>query len=88
MKDAKIQWFNLLRKTKDKLIWLKLNKALIKRFEGRQYDNPFEELKDLKQSKVCMNTITQFNYVLSQLEGYRRNNTWDISLRASNQRCD
>lgn len=65
MEGATIHWFNLLCETEDNLSLLK--QALIERYGGRQCDNPFEELKDLKQSGSVDEYITQFEYVSSQV---------------------
>lgn len=49
MEVATIYWFNLLCEIGDSHAWLELKQNLIKSYEGRQCDNPFKKLKDLKQ---------------------------------------
>lgn len=38
IEGATIQLFNLLRETNDELTWLKLNQALMERYDGRHCD--------------------------------------------------
>ncbi|RDX98964.1 Sorting nexin-16, partial [Mucuna pruriens] len=42
-----IQFFKLLNEIENNLTLLKLKQAMIERYEGQRYDNPFEELADL-----------------------------------------
>lgn len=49
MESVTIHWFNLLHETEGDLIWLKPKQAIIERYEGRESDNPFEELKEMAQ---------------------------------------
>lgn len=65
MEGATIHWFNLLRETEDQLTWTTLKQALIERYGGRQSDNPFEELKDLRQTGTVDEYISAFEYFSS-----------------------
>ncbi|KAJ9547857.1 hypothetical protein OSB04_020400 [Centaurea solstitialis] len=67
MEGATIHWFNLLWETTENLTWMKFKQALIERYGGRQSVNPFEELKDLHQSRSVDDYITEFEYVSSQV---------------------
>lgn len=44
-----------------------VQKALIERYGGRQSDNPFEELKDLKQTETVDEYISKFENISSQV---------------------
>jgi len=67
MEGATIHWFNLLRETEDHLSWSIFKQALIERYGGRRFDNPFEELSDLRQGGSVDDYIAEFEYLSSQV---------------------
>lgn len=52
MEGCTIHWFNIWRKSDENLTWGSLKQALMLRFGGMRYDNPFEALKILQQSRT------------------------------------
>lgn len=67
MDGPTIHWYNLLCETEDDLTWLKLRRALIERYRGQRYDNPFEELSVLKQEGNVEDYVAEFEYISSQV---------------------
>ncbi|XP_050915219.1 uncharacterized protein LOC127130207 [Lathyrus oleraceus] len=66
MEDPTIHWFNLWRDSTEELSWEKLYEEMMARFGGRRLENPFEELKDLKQSETVEDYIAEFKLCSSQ----------------------
>ncbi|KAJ1422761.1 Retrotransposon gag domain [Sesbania bispinosa] len=62
-----IHWFNLWKETEDHLTWPKLKQALIEQYGGRCFDNPFEELSDLRQIGSIEEYIAEFELISSQV---------------------
>ena len=67
MEVSTIHWFNLLREIEEELTWEKHKQALIKRYDGSQSNNPFEELNDLQQTRNVDEYIMTFEYISSQV---------------------
>jgi len=67
MEGATIHWFNLLRETEDHLSWSIFKQALIERYGGCHFDNPFEKLSDLRQGGSMDDYIAEFEYLSSQV---------------------
>ncbi|KAJ1422703.1 Retrotransposon gag domain [Sesbania bispinosa] len=62
-----IHWFNLWKETEDPLTWPKLKQALFERYGCRHFDNPFEELSDLRQKGSIEEYIVEFELIPSQV---------------------
>lgn len=61
-----IHWFTLLRETDEHLMWEKFKHALLLRYGGTIYDNPFEELSVLHQAGTVDEYIDVFQLVSAQ----------------------
>lgn len=60
MEAGMIHWFNLWRDSTDDPTWEKLKNALLVRFGMGRLDNPFEELRDVKQMGTVDGYIDEF----------------------------
>lgn len=63
---ATIHWFNAWRESLDTLTWEKLKEALVIRFRAGRLENPYEELKELKQAGSVEDYIAEFELYSSQ----------------------
>ncbi|XP_058782209.1 uncharacterized protein LOC131656527 [Vicia villosa] len=68
MEGPTIHWFNLWHDSTEELSWENLCEAMMARFGGGRFENPFEELKDLKQSETVEDYIAEFELCSSQCE--------------------
>ncbi|XP_073225787.1 uncharacterized protein [Cicer arietinum] len=66
MEGPTIHWFNLWQDSTEDLSWESLTKALIICFGGGRLENPFEELKELKQFGYMEDYIVEFELYSSQ----------------------
>ncbi|PNX97560.1 retrotransposon-related protein, partial [Trifolium pratense] len=66
MDGPTIHWFNLWRDSTEELSWENLKEAMMARFGGDRLENPFEELKELKQSGTVADYIAEFELYSSQ----------------------
>lgn len=67
MEGSTIHWFNLWREDEGNPTWENLKKALMRRYGGTHYDNPFEALKVLQQFGTVEEYIETFEFVSSQV---------------------
>lgn len=67
MEGASIHWFTLLRENEAHLTWEKFKQALLLRYGGTIYDNPFEELSVLHQSSAMEDYIEYFEFIYAQV---------------------
>ncbi|XP_050914793.1 uncharacterized protein LOC127129699 [Lathyrus oleraceus] len=66
MEGPTIHWFNLWRDSTEELSRENLCEAMMAVFGGGRLENPFEELKDLKQSETVEDYIAEFEFCSSQ----------------------
>ncbi|MCI16206.1 enzymatic polyprotein, partial [Trifolium medium] len=66
MEGPTIHWFNLWKDSTEELTWNNFKEALIVRFGEGRLENPFEELKDLKQTTCVEDYIAEFELYSSQ----------------------
>lgn len=67
MEGSTIHWFNIWRAAEQSPTWSSLKQALILRYGGTRYDNPYEALKVLHQVGTVEEYIKTFEFVSSQL---------------------
>lgn len=67
MEGSTIHWFNLWRESEEDPSWKSLKQALMLRYSGTRYDNPFEALKVLHQVRTVEDYIETFEFVSSQI---------------------
>lgn len=66
MEAGTIHWFNIWRDSTDYPTWEKLKNALLVRFGIGRLDNPFEELRDVKQIGTVDDYMAEFEVFSSQ----------------------
>ncbi|MCI32237.1 retrotransposon gag protein, partial [Trifolium medium] len=66
MEGPTIHWFNLWRDSTEELSWENLREAMMARFGGGRLENPFEELKELKQTGSVEDYVAEFELYSSQ----------------------
>lgn len=66
MEGPTIHWFNLWRDSTEELTWENLTEAMMIRFGGGRLENPFEELKELKQNGSVEEYVAEFELYSSQ----------------------
>lgn len=80
MEGHTIHWFNLWRESTDKATWTNFKEVLVARFGVGRLDNPYEELKEMKQM-VLWRTISQsLNFILPNVDDFLSCNSWAILL--------
>lgn len=67
MEGNTIHWFTLLRENEEHLTWEKFKQALLLRYGGTIYGNPFEELSVLHQTRTGDEFIEFFELVSAQV---------------------
>jgi hypothetical protein len=60
MEGPTIHWFNLWMDSTESLTWEDLKDAMMMRFGAGRLDNPFEELKELKQTSSVEEYVAEF----------------------------
>lgn len=66
MEGATIHWFNIWKESTDEVSWESFKDALIGRFGRGRLDNPYEELKELRQRGMVDEYIGKFELYSSQ----------------------
>lgn len=66
MEGSTIHWFTLWKESADEVSWENFKKALVARFSFGILDNPYEELKEMKQEGTVEDCILEFELYSSQ----------------------
>lgn len=66
MEGGTIYWFNCWRESKDEPSWEKLKYTLLVRFGMGRLGNPYEELRDIKQTGTVNEYIAEFEVFYSE----------------------
>lgn len=62
----------VLNETEDHLTWFKLKQAMIERYGGLRYDNPFKELSEVRETGSVNEYIADFEHIISSMSSPRR----------------